>query len=154
MTHHYFDPSAWIKRHFQEPGSETVSALFRAAEAGGAAACCRLGLIEMVATIARKAHGEALDTTTVNTLLENVRADFAAFLVVPIDEPRIAHATDLALRYRLRTMDAIHLACAISLQPAGETVMVSADMELLAAAEQAGLTTMNPTTPAASAPPG
>jgi len=40
MTVHYFDPSAWIKRHFQEVGSEEVNDPFRKTES---AACCRLG---------------------------------------------------------------------------------------------------------------
>jgi hypothetical protein len=41
-------------------------------------------------------------------------------------------------------MDAVHLACALSLGPPGETVMVSADLELLAAAGRDGLMILNP----------
>jgi predicted nucleic acid-binding protein len=64
-----------------------------------------------------------------------------------MDEPRIVEAADLAIRYRLRTMDAIHLACALSLGAAGDTTTVSADIELLAAAVQEGLSTINPSLP-------
>jgi predicted nucleic acid-binding protein len=139
MIIHYFDPSAWIKRHFEEVGSEAVNDLFRTTTI---AACCRLGLIEMTATISRKSHAESLDRNVVDALYGNVNADFAVFRVVPVDEPRIVEATELTKRYRLRTMDAIHLACALSL--GSETIMVSADEELLAAAAQEQISTINP----------
>ena len=143
MTFHYFDPGAWIKRHFKEEGSEVVNALFRTELK---AACCRLGIVEMVATIARKSHQESLDKSAVDALLDNVEADFQGFSVVTVDEQRIAAATELALRHRLRTMDALHLACALSLGPPDQTMMVSADLELLAAAEREGLPIFNPAT--------
>ena len=57
MKIHYFDPSAWIKRHFQETGSEAITELFRTPLT---AACCRLGLVEMIATVSRKCHQESL----------------------------------------------------------------------------------------------
>ena len=144
MTIHYFDPSAWVKRHFQELGSEAVSALFRA---NVSAACCRLGLLEMIATIARKGHGESLEAEVVDSLVANVSADFAAFRNIPVDEPLLVKAADLTLHHRLRTMDAIHLAAALSLQGSGEVVMISADAELLAAAVNEGLSTLNPSLP-------
>ena len=139
MSIHYFDPSAWIKRHFQEAGSEAVNDLFRTTTK---AACCRLGLVEMTATIVRKSYGESLTKSIVETLLDNVNADFAAFVPVAADEPLIVVATELTKRHRLRTMDAIHLASALSLGP--DTIMVSADKELLAASEKEGLATVNP----------
>lgn len=141
MTVHYFDPSAWIKRHFEEVGSEAVNALFRTPVE---AACCRLGLVEMIATIARKSWRESLDKGIVGTLLDNVRADFSAFRVIPVDELCIGAATELVIRHRLRTMDAVHLACALTLRPHGDPVVVSADSELLAAAANEGLSTLNP----------
>ena len=144
MTLHYFDPSAWVKRHFQEPGSDVVNALFRA---DVEAACCRLGLVEMIATIVRKGHGESLDPSVVDTLVGNTGADFEAFRVIPVDEPCIVEATHLLMRHRLRTMDAIHLAAALSLRAFGETVMVSADAELLAASVSEGLAILNPAPP-------
>lgn len=141
MSVHYFDPSAWVKRHFQEEGSEAVNTLFRASPK---AACSRLGVVEMVATVARKSQRESLDKSLMETILDNVRDDFAAFWVVPVDEQRIVAATDLAIRHCLRTMDSLHLACALSLRTFDETIMVSADLELLAAAGREGLPTLNP----------
>ena len=144
MTVHYFDPSAWVKRHFREAGSEVVGALFRA---GVDAACCRLGVVEMIATVARKASQESLDGAVVQAMLDNVWADYAVFRAIPVDEPLIVAATALAIHHRLRTMDALHLASALSLRTLGEVVMVSADVELLAAAAREGLATLNPAAP-------
>jgi predicted nucleic acid-binding protein len=141
MTVHYIDPSAWVKRHFREAGSEAVNALFRIPVDG---ACCSLGLVEMLATVARKCSQASVAGPTVEAMIDNVRADFAAFRVVAVDGARIGVSGELALRHRLRAMDALHLACAMSLGPPGETLMVSADLELLAAAGRDGMVVLNP----------
>jgi len=141
MTIYYFDPSAWVKRYFREAGSEAVNALFRESPE---VACCRLGLVEMFATVARKSSQTPMDVATVDNIIDNVRADFAAFRIVPIDELRSNEAGELAMRHRLRAMDALHLASASSLRALGEVVMVSADLELLAASTLNGLKAMNP----------
>lgn len=44
-------------------------------------------------------------------------------------------------------MDALHLACALSLRPADDVIVVSADAELLAAAGREGLAALNPALP-------
>lgn len=141
MTVHYIDPSAWVKRHFQEAGSESVNALFRASID---AACCQLGLVEMLATVVRKCSQSAVESSVVNTIVDNVRADFAATRSVKLDDALIASATDLALRHRLRAMDAVHLASALTLRPLGEVVMVSADAELVTAAAKEAMKTLDP----------
>lgn len=142
MTLHYLDPSAWVKRHFHEQGSQAITDLFHTGSFQPA--CCRLGLVEMIATVARKSHRDTIDDSTTKTLLDNIRADFSAFQIVAADEERIVSAAALALRHHLRTMDALHLACALWLRAAGELVLVSADAELLAAANHEGLSTFNP----------
>lgn len=140
---YYLDPSAWVKRYFEEAGSEAMRALFRASID---AACCRLGVVEIVATIARKSSQASISQVVVEAMLGGVRADFAAFRVVSIDEALVEGATELAIRHRLRTMDALHLASAIALRRSGhgQIQMVSSDTDLLAAASQEGLTTLNP----------
>ena len=141
MTIHYLDPSAWVRRYLNEPGSGAVNALFRSAPT---AACCRLGLTEMTATVVRKCQGASVAATIRDQILARVRTDFGLFRVVSVDEPVIAEAERLVLVHRLRTMDAVHLACALSVGPASGTVLVSADLELLAAAGLEGLTPLNP----------
>lgn len=141
MTVHYLDPSAWIKRHFQERGSESVNALFAS---GIRAACCEAGLLEMIATVARKGHSESLSDQIQNTVIRQIRSDFELFIRVPVDVPRIELAIGLARRHRLRTVDALHLASALSLKSDHTVLLVSSDAELLAAANAEGLATLDP----------
>ena len=70
--------------------------------------------------------------------------DFVQFIVIPTEEAHLIAAAELAVRHRLRTMDALHLACALHLRALDETIMVSADFELLAPAAQENLPTLNP----------
>lgn len=142
MTIHYFDPSAWAKRHFEETGSTAVSDLFRKQIV---AACCEIGLPEMKAAIARKAQGDSIAGKSIREILFDVSTDFDLFQRVTINETRLSYATELAIRHRLRALDALHLACALSLQQQDQdVVMVSADVELLVAADKERLRTFNP----------
>jgi hypothetical protein len=59
---------------------------------------------------------------------------------VAVDEPLARSAADLAERCGLRAYDAVHLASALSL-PEEDVVLVSADRELLEAAQALGLNT-------------
>jgi predicted nucleic acid-binding protein len=141
MKTHYVDPSAWVKRHFEEAGTEAVNRLFRGPIS---AACCGLGLLEMVATVARKAAQASIGPDVTTQVIGNIRNDHAAFRIVRIDEPLIELACELARKHRLRSMDALHLAAALSLGAPTGVVMVSADAELLASAAAEGLATFNP----------
>jgi len=141
MKVHYLDPSAWVKRYFREEGSDEIRAFFLASPN---LVCCRLGFLEVVATIARKGRGEKLSSEMTQELLDEAVSNFERFTVIPADELRISHATELALRHRLRTMDSLHLACALSLPRNDEIILVSSDLELLDAASKEGLPTLNP----------
>jgi hypothetical protein len=57
MTY-YLDSSAWVKRYFEETGSDWVDSLF---EGGHLLSCSTLGLIEVMATAARKRAAGAVD---------------------------------------------------------------------------------------------
>jgi predicted nucleic acid-binding protein len=51
LTVHYLDASAWVKRHFQEEGSDRIRRLFQRNEALSSS---WLGYVEVSATIARQ----------------------------------------------------------------------------------------------------
>lgn len=61
---------------------------------------------------------------------------------VEVDGDVVARAGDLAEQHALRAYDALHLASAESVADS-ETVLVSADRELLAAARARGLATLD-----------
>lgn len=72
-----------------------------------------------------------------------IEALWAAIDRIELTEALARRAGDLGERYELRAYDAVHLA---SLEHAGdsETVLVSADLELLDAARSLGFTTIRP----------
>ena len=76
---------------------------------------------------------------TVQSILVNARADFALFQVIEVERSLTSIAKQLVIRHRLRTMDAIHLASAMSPGATDRITLVSADRELLAAAALEGL---------------
>jgi predicted nucleic acid-binding protein len=68
---------------------------------------------------------------------------------LPITETVLLRAVEIAREHRLRAADAVHLATAMDwredLALSGERVVfVASDLELLAAAEAAGFTVLNP----------
>lgn len=109
MNIHYMDPSAWVKRHFHEAGSDAMNALFRLPVT---AACSALGIVEMIATVARKCGQQSVATSVGQGIVDNIRADAKAFRITPVDESRLLVAEELAMHHQLRGMDAIHLASA------------------------------------------
>jgi predicted nucleic acid-binding protein len=74
-------------------------------------------------------------------LVEKARRLMTSVVLMPMHEPLLDAAADLLAP--LPTLDAIHLASAISIRPELQT-LVAYDKRLLAAAEQAGLPTAAP----------
>jgi predicted nucleic acid-binding protein len=143
MTAHYLDPSAWVKRYFSESGSDVVTSVFGITEL---ACCSTIGVIEILATIARKGRFERIDSDVLNAISAQAKADFQAFEQIEPTETILQSAAGLAFDLGLRAGDAIHLASALAMAAHDDTdlVMVSADTELLAAAQAKGLRTLNP----------
>ena len=99
------DPSALIARY--APGPDR--ALVNQTMADDSTWCASdLARTEVMLALHRVAGAEFL----ANELWAAARADFDAFVLVPVDERCIARATELGAAYGLRTVDAIHLAAA------------------------------------------
>lgn len=58
MIFYYLDASAWVKRYYQETGTTWVQDLFAQNQT---IACASLGLIEVMATLARKEKAQEID---------------------------------------------------------------------------------------------
>jgi predicted nucleic acid-binding protein len=89
-------------------------------------------------------HGS--DEVALEASLAELDAQWAEFLVLPVSE-RVAG--QVALRHRLRGMDAVQLATALELRalasahsPGVEVVVASYDRRLLEAAEREGFATL------------
>ena len=99
------DPSALIARYVPGPDRQLVNDTMAADTTWCASELARA---ETMLALHRVAGAEVL----ANDLWAAARADFDAFVMVPVDERCIARATDLGAAYGLRTVDAVHLAAA------------------------------------------
>lgn len=99
------DPSALIARYVPDPDRALINATM--ADDGDWCAS-DLARTEVMLALHRIAGAEVL----AKELWAAARTDFDAFVLVPVDERCIARATELGAAYRLRTVDAIHLAAA------------------------------------------
>jgi len=143
---HYLDSNAWVKRYCRERGSEWVAEFV----AGGPRlACATLGLVEVVATLARKGKAGELPPDALRSKLAQARKDWRAFTEVRLT-PEVAElALEVAENHALRGADAIHLASALSLRrslpgPKDDVVIVTSDKELANAAKQEGFAVLDP----------
>ena len=141
----YLDASAWVKRYYQEPGSEAVQALF---VEGAVLACASLGPVEVLAALSRKRKARQISQAQFQRKRLELEVDWQQFIQVQFSADVQAKALVLTADLFLRGADAVHLASAIVLQqnlPNLESFrLVCSDNELLEAAQQMGLTTFNP----------
>jgi uncharacterized protein len=99
------DPSALIARYVAGPDRALVNDTMAHDPTWCASDLART---EVMLALHRLAGSEIL----ANDLRAAARADFDAFVLVPVNERCIARATELGAAYGLRTVDAIHLAAA------------------------------------------
>lgn len=121
----YLDASALVKRYVAEEGSDEVLAAMDA----NAWAMCRVGFVETSRAV--RIGGEKAD-------VKRFERDWVAFYVVEVDTGLTERAAELAAAHRLRTLDALHLAAAVSL-PLGDLVLATWDRRLHEAAGAEGL---------------
>lgn len=146
MIFYYLDASAWVKRYYQEEGTSQVEALF---QNGDHMACATLGVVEVMATLARKANARDIEPTILGQVFARVQEDWAQFVQIQLSGSVLGLALTLARDLALRGADLVHLASALALQrhligPEHRLIMVTSDHELLEAARASGLTVMDP----------
>jgi uncharacterized protein len=143
---HYLDSSAWVKRHFQEIGSDRVHQLFSGKEA---LASSWLGCVEVSAAIARQAGARRIDGATRRLIEAQLDYEWSRFLQAGTTQQDFILAVDLVRKHGLRGADALHLAIAQELsqrfRTAGDDLVFwTADEELVEAGRSTGLLVENP----------
>ncbi len=123
----YFDSSALVKRYVREQGTPEVVAAMREARAW---VSCRLGYVETARVVGRIAAHDGF---------EEFRADWPSFSVIELDLRLAEDAAELAIATGLRSLDAIHLAAALSLA-VRDLTFATWDVRLHQAARERGLT--------------
>lgn len=113
MIFYYLDASAWVKRYYQETGTNWVQDLFAQ---NRMIACATLGLIEVMATLARKRKAGGIDLPILEQKIQELEEDWEHFIQVQLTDEAVKVAKELAKELALRGADAVHLASALLLQ--------------------------------------
>jgi predicted nucleic acid-binding protein len=90
---------------------------------------CRIGFVETIRAVGLSAGKAAAKT---------VREEWPAFAVIEVDQPLAEEAAELAINRELRSLDALHLAAALSL-PQDDLLLATWDHRLHAVAGAEGL---------------
>jgi uncharacterized protein len=150
MALYFLDSSAVVKRYVAEAGHAWIVALCDPAQ-GHDLHIAQAALVEVVATLCRKAREAALTIGERDHLIADFRRDTTTtYAVRPVTTAIYTRAGDLCRTYRLRAYDAVHLAAVLDLRDdaqAGGTLapsFVCADADLLGFAGAEGLSTENP----------
>jgi len=144
---YYLDASAWVKRYYQERGSAWMRNMFAHHRLVASAS---LGVIEVTATLARKATGREIDPSMLDNKLRELDEDWTRFIQVHMTMDVVDMARQVVQELALRGADAIHLASALLLRQhleedeSAHLTFVASDRELKDAAEASHLTLIDP----------
>lgn len=145
----YLDASGIVKRYRSEIGTDAVDELFGRALPTDRWYTSFLSVLEVTSAFRRLAAAHQIPEELAAAALAQFGRDTQElFGLWPLNNEVVAQAVIAASRYLLRSGDAIHLATALLIQPlavGAQTVMVTADGELAAAARSAGLAVLDPT---------
>jgi uncharacterized protein len=125
----YLDSSAGFKLVIREPETDEVRALWDEADS---VTCLSLGYVEM-----RSAIGRRVGRRTAVHAWSRLDQRWQRIETLDVDDGLIALAVRAADTHGLRTLDALHLAAALSMRRT-EVVVVSYDAELRRASELEG----------------
>jgi predicted nucleic acid-binding protein len=149
VSGYFLDSSAVLKRYMAEAGTSFVQELFDPVR-GNRIAIAAISGTEIVAAVARRARGGGLLAVNASRIIRDFRADFSTdFRLIDITTSLLATSMDLAERRALRGYDAVQLAAALAASSAAQSAgmsftLVSADLELNAAATAEGLAVEDP----------
>ncbi len=142
MSSYFLDTSALVKRYHVELGTVPVMALFENSE--NMLSVSELTLVEVASAFRRRKNRGEITESVMRDALSKFEDDVLnRFSIINIDRSLIERAKTLVLQYEIRTLDAIQLAAALTLQDQF-LVFVTADDKLLQAAEGNGLKSLNP----------
>ena len=134
----YLDTSALLKRYIPEANSEMFDAYF---VTHAPLSISRLGLVEVRCALARKRRNKQITAGRENAAMNEIRTDIQDGILVtyPVGDTHFAealHLIDQLTKVPLRSLDAVHLAIARSLD-AHE--LATADVVLKHAAQALGM---------------
>lgn len=129
----FLDTSAFAKRYVAEQGSDKVIALCQQADSLVISVIC---LPELISTLSRLLREKKLAKANYRQLKGDAMADLADVDICQLTPDILTSVVSLLESHPLRAMDALHVACALAVEP---DIFVSADHRQLTAAQKAGL---------------
>lgn len=146
MTFLYLDASAWVKHYYRERGTDRIHELLAGKDPR---VCSVLGLVEVVATLARKRRAREITPEAFSERAAAVQRDWQTFLQIELTRRNLNQARAIAASTALRGADAVHFAALLSIRQrvssfGHRVVLVASDAELLAAAETSGIPVIDP----------
>ncbi len=133
----FMDTSAFAKRYVSERNSNRVVELCEDADNLIVSVIC---FPELISTLCRLVREKKLTKSVYRKLRSDAIADLADADICQITSGVVDTAVPLLETHPLRSADALHVGCAIAVQP---DVFVSADRRQLSAAKKTGLKTID-----------
>lgn len=129
----FFDASAFAKRYVEEHGSQQADELCQEATELVLSVIC---VPEIISALNRRLREKNLSRREYKTIKERLSADIGDIEIINLTPEVLATATKLLEAHPLRSMDALHVACALEW---GVDLFVSSDKRQTTAAGKAGL---------------
>jgi predicted nucleic acid-binding protein len=129
----FIDSSGLAKRYIRERGSEKVEEILSGASE---VAVSLMAPPEIVSALCRLRRQNTISAAQYGQAKKRLFGDLEDLTICNITVPVIARTIELLERNPLRTMDALHLACAIDWQ---SDLFVSSDKRQVSAALKSGL---------------
>ena len=129
----FLDSSAFAKRFVEETGSRQVEALCAQADELG---LCVLCVPEIISALSRRLREKGLTPQEYSRAKLRLSQDVRDAAIVNLTPEVVQSGIELLENHPLRTMDALHVACAMAWEA---DLFASADHRQLAAAKKAGL---------------
>jgi predicted nucleic acid-binding protein len=138
----YLDTSALVKRYFRETHTGTVIKKWRQASE---IVTSSVAYAEALAAFCRKQRESEFNNTLMNLVVKDLRADWASFIRIQVNDELNAHVDEALRTYPLRGFNAIHLASAMIIYAKfqKELLFICFDKQLNAAAKNEGMQTLS-----------
>jgi len=129
----FFDSSAFAKRYIMEAGSEKVERICSQSGMLGVSSIC---LPEIISALCRLRRQSVITEDEYGSAKQALWKDVEDAIICNISPSVIRQSIDILESHKVRTLDALHVACALEF---GAEVFVSSDIQQLSAAKGAGL---------------
>ncbi len=128
----FLDSSALAKKYIQEKGSEKIQSLL-ADPLKHSIYVSVICLPEIFSALNRIKREQFIQPHQYSQIKENILNDFKQFSICNLTPIIFSKTIVLLEQHSLRTIDAIHLACALEIKP---DIFVSADLKQITAAKK------------------